>query len=155
MSYLVFYISLFAIWVIFGIISRFKPVKFDALLIGIATIGYSMGYDTILGDVMGLYHYINPAVSNLYMTISAFLLYPLLNMIYVLYLPKRSSKRIGYTLLWIIAMFVFELITVLSQTIVFTGWRPLPWSIVTYIATYAFIILFNNYIESQSRIRIY
>jgi hypothetical protein len=80
------------------------------------------------------------------MVLSGLFLYPPLNVIFSLYLPEARSKVFLYTLIWIGAMLAFEFAGVYTGTLVFTGWRAMPWSVVTYAFTYAWVILLYRYL---------
>ncbi len=149
MEYIAFYISMAAILATFAICLRLKKFRLSNAVIGIATIGYSLVYEVTLGGYFGLYHYISPKVSLLYIVIGALFIYPFLNMLYTLFLPTNKKWLLVYTLSWIAAMLLFEYITLLTRTVVFTGWRPIPWSIVTYVVTYAWIYFFYRVLERK------
>jgi hypothetical protein len=118
-------------------------------IIGIASVAFSLIVDITFGDYFGLYHYINPQASVIYMVGSAIFIYPLINIIYTLFLPESLNRLFIYTTIWIGAMLVFEYLSVYFRTIVFTGWRPFPWSLIIYIATFLWINVFYKYIEKN------
>lgn len=149
MPYIFFYVSIILVWVIFAICSYFKPVGFRSLIIGVCTIVYSLTYDILLGSYYGLYYYIEPGSSNLYIVISGVFLYPVLNILYSSFMPEKADSTAVYTLIWIGAMLVFEYLALLAKTIVFTGWRPFPWSVITYIATYLWIYVLKRYLTGN------
>ena len=122
-----------------------KGTNLPVWIIGITSIAYSMVYEIIFGDRLGLYYYITPEESTLYILLGALLIYTPLNIVYVIFLPESRKKILFYTAIWIAAMLVFEYANVLTRSVVFTGWKPIPWSIVTYAATYTWIILFYKY----------
>lgn len=147
MSYTFFYVSGILLIGIFFTSVYFKGLTLSIAIIGIASVAYSLTYEIILGDQLKLYHYIKPKVSTLYMVLAGIFIYPLLNMLYLLYLPKGTGSVIAYTVAWIIAMFLFEFASFATKTVVLTGWKPFPWSILTYIFTYSWINLFYSYLE--------
>lgn len=147
MEYIFYYISAGVVLAAFIVSVYLKSLGFSNIVIGITTVGYTLVYEIILGDQMGLYYYLDPKVSTLYMVLSALLVYPLLNIVYTLFLPRKTRDVLAYTAAWIIAMLVFEFASVAAGTIVFTGWRPFPWSIVTYLFTYTWIYFFYRYME--------
>lgn len=101
---------------------------------------YSLSYESILGEYLGLYHYISREVSIPYMVVSGVLIYPVLNLIYLAYIPKgRPVKILLYAAFWIIAMHIYEMAAIAAGTIVLTGWGVFPWSTITYIVTYAWM----------------
>lgn len=114
------------------------------LVIGIASIAYSLAYDIFFGSILRLYYYIDPAVSIQYTLIGGIFLYPVLNMIYTLSLPTGLRKLFIYTMAWIALMVGFEYASLAFKTIVFTGWRIFPWSYITYIVTYTWIYFLNR-----------
>lgn len=146
MEFIVFYISVIAVLVVFLISIYFRPLRLSNIIIGISSIAYSLIYDLTLGNRLKLYYYINPENSVLYMLISGIILYPLLNTIYTLFLPVKMKSILLYTGAWIVIMLLFEYLTWLTKTIVFTGWNPIPWSVVTYIFTYTWIFIFYRYL---------
>ncbi len=142
MAYIFFYSSIVVVYVLFFICCIFKKPLLSNIIIGLTTIGYSLINDILLGDQLKLFHYINPEISTLYMVISAALIYPLLNITYTLFLPTKGKKVLIYTSLWIAAMLLFEYLSIIAKTIVFTGWQPVPWSFVLYVVTYVWIYFF-------------
>lgn len=145
MPYMFFYASLFTIWIVFALISHTVRLNINHLLIGIATVAYSAVFDTVLGTINGLYYYVSPGESQMYIILAALLIYPFVNIIYVAFLPEKTKEAIVYTVFWIAAMLLFEYFSVITRTIVFTGWRPFPWSVIAYILTYAWVIPLYNY----------
>lgn len=137
MKYSLFYASIFIGWVVFFFsYHRWRP-GLPHIIIGLATVGYSMTYETILGVWGRLYYYLDPVNSPLYITIASVLIYPVINMLYTLFLPPK--RVLSYTLLWIMGMLLFEWFGVSQGIVVFTGWKVIPWSIVTYIVTYLWV----------------
>lgn len=136
-----FYASIAIIWIIFFICIAKRPVGFKHLIIAFTAIGYSLLYETALGEYLGLYYYINPQKSLFYIIVSAILIYPVIEVIYTLFLPARLYPAIIYTGAWILLMLAFELLSLYTGTVVLTGWRVIPWSIVTYIFTFGWINL--------------
>lgn len=149
MEYEFFYFFMFLTIISFLICIKIKSLSFGILITGIATVGYSLVYEIILGDRMQLYHYISPQMSTLYMVLGAIFIYPLLNMIYLLFLPKKISGIMLYTIVWIILMISIELLSLNTGTVVFTGWKLVPWSIVTYVATYGWILFLSKKMKSK------
>jgi len=148
MEYITFYASVIIVWIVFGISTYLRPLNFKNVVIGITTVGYSLSFDTLFGTYMGLYNYINIKESPLYIILSAIFIYPMLNMVYTMFLPDKKRAAFIYTGLWIAAMLLFEYLTLLSGTIILTGWRPMPWSIVTYVTTYLWIyFLYRNLVQ--------
>ncbi len=152
MEVLFFFISIAAAWTILGIVLRFRNLQFSHIIIGIATTAYTLVYETILGIQQGLYYYISPQTSALYIVLAAVLLYPVANIIYVLFLPEGRNAVLMYTVAWIAGMLLFEYASVMARIIVFTGWQPIPWSLVTYLITYAWVYYFYRYLTRKVRI---
>ncbi|HWR60293.1 MAG TPA: hypothetical protein VN580_01695 [Clostridia bacterium] len=139
-----FYVSVAAVWIVFLICAAKKSFTLRHILIAITAMGYSLLYETILGEYIGLYYYINKENSLLYIILSAVLLYPEIEIIYTFFLPERTYSAVMYTIAWIILMLAFELASLYTRTVVLTGWRVIPWSVVTYIFTFLWInILFR------------
>ncbi|MFZ5353789.1 MAG: hypothetical protein ACOZCL_13855 [Bacillota bacterium] len=153
MKFFFFYIPIIVIWAGVYFISRKKTIELSHIVIGITTIGYSAIYDLLLGVHMKLYYYISPDISPVYIAIAAAFIYPPLNMIYTMFLPEKKSSILIYTLTWTAFMLAFELVTVYFGTIVFRGWRVLPWSVVTYIVTYILILLLFFYLDRKTGCR--
>jgi len=80
---------------------------------------------------------------------SAILLYPSLNIMYTMFLPKDKKAVLGYTIAWMAAMMIFEYFSVMFGTVVFTGWTPFPWSVVTYVVTYLWVYLTYRYLSKR------
>ena len=149
MEYKFFYGSIVALAVLFFISIRIKRLTLPCIIIGITTIGYSLVNDIFFGSYLKLFYYISIKELPLYAVLAAIFIYPLLNIIYVLFLPKNNKKVLLYTFIWIIALLLFEYSTILTKTIVFTGWRPIPWSIVTYIVAYLWVYFFYKYLSKK------
>lgn len=149
MEYLFFYSSLIGALIALIIVARYKPLDFRSYIIGVTTIAYSLIFDIVFGSHLGLYYYLNPEDSTIYIVMSAILLYPALNIIYTHFLPREVKSALGYTTVWIVAMLIFEYLSIVLNTIVFTGWRPIPWSLVTYFATYLWVYLLYRYLSSR------
>mgnify|MGYP000978303535 CR=1 FL=1 len=142
-----FYISILTIIVALLACSNVRRLKPANMIIGIATVGFSLVFENILGTVLGLYYYIKPEFSVIYIVIASIFIYPPLNIIYTLFLPRKRNNIFVYTLLWIGAMMFFEYFSIIAGTVVLTGWKPFPWSVITYIVTYTWINLFYAYLQ--------
>ena len=153
MSYIFFYSSALVIWIVFAIVSRLVPLDIRSLIVGIGTAAYSVIFDTVWGEINGLYYYVSPRESLTYIILAAVLIYPFVNILYTLFLPNNVRSQLYYSLLWIGAMLLFEYISIKTGTIVFTGWRPIPWSIVTYIITYTWIYFLYTQSTKQFSLR--
>lgn len=149
MQFVFFYLSIAAILIVLGIVSFYKPLDFRCFVIAITTTACSLVYETILGEYYGLYYYINEKDSIIYIVLSGILLYPALNVIYVLFLPKEIKKAFVYTVFWMATMIIFEYVSLLTKTIVFTGWKPMPWSLITYIGTYLWVYTLYKFMERK------
>ena len=147
MEHTFFWISAAVSVLLLAITALLKGTNLPIWITGIATIAYSMVYDITFGDRLGLYYYITPEESTLYILLGALFIYTPLNIVYVVFLPESLRKILIYTAIWIAAMILFEYANLLTRSIVFTGWRPIPWSIVTYAVTYTWIILFYKYLQ--------
>jgi hypothetical protein len=111
--------------------------------------GYSLLYETSLGEYAGLYYYVDKADSLFYIIISAVLLYPVIEVIYTMFLPEKIKPAIIYTVLWTVLLLGYELLSLYTRTIVFTGWQIVPWSIVTYILTFTWINLLFRHLKKK------
>lgn len=136
-----FYISAAAIWLIFLICAVKRKLTLKHILIAITAMGYSLLYETILGEYIGLYYYINKENSLLYIVLSAVLIYPEIEVIYTLFLPENAYAAVPYTIVWTVLMLAFELASFYTRTVVLTGWKVFPWSIITYLFTFLWINL--------------
>lgn len=150
MSILFFYISILLIWILFFVIIRYRPLKIGSIVVGIASALYSMVFEIYLGEYLNLYYYVTPENSVLYILTSALFIYPLLNIIYTLFLPESPKSILVYTSIWIVSMLIFEYISILTGTVVFTGWNPIPWSILTYVLTYTLVYILFRYINNKA-----
>lgn len=137
------------IWIAFIIVGYFKGINLADIVIGIATVAYSVSFDCLFGTQLGLYHYILPSISISYAIAAAFLIYSILNIIYTIFLPKKLLNILSYTLVWILGMLIFETLSFITHTIVLTGWRVIPWSIVTYVVAYTWIYTLYNYLARK------
>jgi len=143
------YFSILFIWVLLLISIYFRPLKLSVIIIGITTIAYSILFDIFFGEISGLYYYINKDTSLFYLVISAVLLYAPLNIVYTLFLPRRRKTILLYTGAWIAVMHIFEYASLRAGTVVFTGWKAIPWSFMTYVFTYSWIYFFYNYLSER------
>lgn len=144
-----FYGSIAAIWIVFFICAFKRPISFKHIMIAITSMGYSLLYETFLGEYSKLYYYINKEYSLLYIIISAVLIYPVIEVIYTLFLPEKLYPAVLYTSVWIVLMLAFELLSFYTRTVVLTGWRVIPWSIITYIFTFIWINLLFRYLKKR------
>jgi hypothetical protein len=149
LEYSFYYISLIVILIIFLVCTKFRKVTLSNIIIGLVTIGYSLISDIITGDRLKLFHYISPRVSTLYMIISAVFLYSLLNILYTMFLPRTNLSALLYTAIWVIGLLIFEGLSVKTGTVVFTGWRMFPWSVMLYLVTYLWIYYFYRYLKRR------
>jgi hypothetical protein len=60
----------------------------------------------------------------------------------VLFLPDKGKKFIIYTALWIIGLIIFEYLSLIQNIVIFTGWKPIPWSLAVYAFTYLWINIY-------------
>jgi hypothetical protein len=111
--------------------------------------GYSLLYETVFGELMKLYHYITPEKSLKYIILSALLIYPIIEVIYTLFLPEKPKAALIYTTAWTVFMLAFEVASFYTGTVVLTGWRVIPWSIVTYAVTFGWINLLFRYMKKR------
>lgn len=149
MAYVFFYLSAAVLLIIFLICCKFNKPKLPNIIIGLTTVGYSLIFDILFGDQLKLFYYINLQVSTSYMILSAVLIYSFLNVVYTMFLPKNNTNVLVYTSGWIIALLFFEYASLLTKTIVFTGWKPFPWSIVIYIVEYIWIYFFYRFLTKK------
>lgn len=145
MQYIYFYASIALVLILFSISAFFRPLGFRHYVIWITSISYSLIYEITFGALLKLYYYIEPQGSILYILISSIFLYPILNLLYIIYLPKTPKSVILYSVFWIIGLLLFELLSIKTRTIVLTGWAIMPWSILTYAFTLLLLYLLNNY----------
>lgn len=152
MEYTFFYISTSSILLLLVITACLRRITPAAIITGLVSVGYSTVFDITFGDRLGLYYYISPSKSTLYLTLSAIFIYASANIIYLTFLPERPGRILGYTILWIIGMLLFEYISLMTGTIVFTGWSMLPWSVIAYMATYLWLVLLYRYLGRRMRV---
>ena len=145
-----FYGSIAAVWIVFSLCALKKAITFKHIMVAIAAMGYSLLYETTLGEYFGLYHYINRSNSLFYIIVSAVFIYPVIEVIYTMFLPKKANSAIIYTVIWIVIMLIFELLSIYTRTVVLTGWRVVPWSIVTYIFTFGWINLLFRFLKRRA-----
>ena len=141
MAVMFFYISIAAVWAALLAFSIKRPPSMGHLMVAISAIGYSLFFEAFLGEYKGLYYYIYKENSLFYILVAAVLLYPVIDVIYTFFLPERAYPAILYTTAWIACMLVFEFASLYTRTVVLTGWKVFPWSIITYIVTFAWINL--------------
>lgn len=127
----------------------FKRITSAAVVTALVYVGYSLVFEIILGDRAGLYYYINPSESTLYMILSVILIYIPLNLVYFAFLPEKSGSIVIYTIFWIAGMLLFEYVSLAADIVIFTGWRMFPWSVLTYVATYLMLNLLYRYLDRR------
>ncbi|MGE5677255.1 MAG: hypothetical protein ACM3ZR_04275 [Pseudomonadota bacterium] len=145
MAVIFFYVSIAAAWAALLALSIKRPPSLRHLLVAIAAIGYSLLFETSLGEYAGLYYYIDKENSLFFIILAAVLLYPVIDVVYTFFLPERAYPAIIYTTAWTACLLVFEFASFYTRTVVLTGWKVFPWSIITYIITFAWInLLFRS-----------
>lgn len=149
MATVFFYSSMAVVWVLFIICVLKKPLSFKHIIIAIAAIGYSILFETYLGEYAGLYYYINKPDSLFYIILSAVFLYCIIDVIYTIFLPEKAGPALFYTLVWIVLMLAFEFLSLYMRTVVLTGWKVFPWSIFTYIITFSWINLLYRHLKKR------
>lgn len=155
MNYLFFYISIASLWLLLLTGKKLKPVKKAGIIIAIVTFIISLAYDITFGEILGLYHYISPSISLLYIILAGIFIYPPANIIYTMFLPENPNSACVYSILWIAAMLIFEYASITAGTVVFTGWNAFPWSPVTYVGTYIWVnLLYRYYSNINEKVRI-
>jgi len=147
MKYILFYAIVAVILAAFIAVLIFKRPDLRHYVIVVSSIAYAFAFDVIFGLWAKLYYYLDYSNNALYIALSAIFLYTALNMVYVIFLPKKKVAL--YTIVWIAAMLAFEYFTVITEIIVFTGWKPIPWSPLTYIVTYIWIYYFYRYLSRR------
>jgi hypothetical protein len=150
MKYLLFYASVAVVWLALPYIVRRKRIEAAHIITVILSSVYSLSFDSILGEHLKMYHYISSGISIPYMVIAGVFLYPLLNLFYLIFIPEGGYKKIlPYIAVWIFLMLVYEAASVAAGTVVFTGWKLLPWSVVIYIFTYSWMTLLYFYLQKR------
>lgn len=144
MNYMVFYFTLLLIWVVFLFLARRKPIRKEYIAVAIISMVYSLAFDIVFGEQLHLYYYISQVRSSMYILISGILLYPILHIIFLMYLPS-PNRIVIYTAVWVVAMIALEVVALKAETIVFTGWKVFPWSFFIDILTYFWIITLYRY----------
>jgi hypothetical protein len=147
MEYIFFYVSMFIAIILFFFCTHFKKPSLPIIIIGLTSIGYSFISDLTIGDRLKLFYYITPQKFTLYIILAGVFIYPFCNMIYTMFLPER--KPLIYTIFWIIGMLLFEYLSVIAKTVVFTGWKMFPWSIILYMVSYLWIYSFYKYLLNK------
>lgn len=151
MEYTFFWVFAVVSILLLGSTAIFKGINPAVWIIGIASIAYSLVYEIIFGERLDLYYYITPRESTLFILLGALFIYTPLNIIYTVFLPEKPKKILIYTVIWTAAMVILEFASLYTRSIVLTGWKPIPWSIVTYAFTYLWIVLFYKYLQRFPR----
>lgn len=144
-----YYGVLLVVWIVFLFAIRVRPLKLRHLFLWISYSLYTLSLEIILGIFLHLYYYSSQEESLFYVLISSLLLYPVMVVLYSLYLPPK--KVLWYTVGWILVLQVLEVITINTGTIVLTGWKIIPWSPVTYSITYLFVYLLDGFLKKNIR----
>lgn len=143
------YGSIAGVWIVFFICRSVKPVTFKSIMVFITGIGYSLLFETTLGEYLDLYYYVNPSDSLFYIILTAVFLYPVIEVTYTLFLPEKAYPALIYTAAWLVLMLIFELASIYTKSIILTGWRVMPWSIITYLVTFGWINLLFRYLKKR------
>lgn len=151
MAKLFFYVSILALMAVFFITIRKKQFRVRHMFLMITYSLYNLVFELIFGEIFELYYYINKAHSLIYIIIAAIFLYPVIAVLYILYLPA-GSKVLLFTSGCIILTLIFEIMSLCAGTIVLTGWKVIPWSVVTYIVSFGLIYMFNRYMLRLSEL---
>lgn len=146
MGKLIFYGSIFVFLIAFLLVIGKKQFKLNHLFLMISYSLYNLIFETVFGEVLGLYYYIDKKYSLIYIILAAVFVYPVIAALYVFFLTK-GTKVLWYTLTWVIFLLFIETITLYTKTIILTGWRVIPWSVLTYMVSFWLIYLFNYYIK--------
>ena len=149
MPYLFFTLSIAFILIVFLACLRYRPLTIGSIFIGMASAVYSLTFDILMEDFWELYYYIDPDRSALFMIFGALFIYTPLNIIYTLFLPEGFKKIFIYTCLWTAALYMFEMASLATGSLVFTGWKPIPWSVLVYAFTYLWIIAVYKYFKRR------
>jgi hypothetical protein len=149
MEYTFFNISAAFMPLLLLVASCIRKIKPAAVITGAMSVGYSMLFDISFGDRLGLYYYISPSKSTLYMVLSAVLIYLAANIVFLAFLPENPGRLVFYTSMWVAGMLLLEYACLVTRTIVFTGWDMFPWSIAAYVVTYVWLILFYRYLDRR------
>jgi hypothetical protein len=147
MEYIFFYVSMFLTIMLFFICTYFKKPSLPSIIIGLTSIGYSFISDLTFGDRLKLFYYITPQKSTLYIILAGVFIYSFYNIIYTMFLPE--SNPLIYTIFWIIGMLMLEYLSLIARTVVFTGWKMFPWSIILYMVSYLWIYSFYKYLLNK------
>jgi len=140
-----FYGLIVATMAIFVIVSGKKQFNMRHVFLMISYSLYNLVFELIFGEILDMYYYIDKAHSLIYIIIASVFLYPLLAVLYIFFLPGKA-KNIWYTAGSIILMLILELVSLQAGTIVLTGWRVIPWSVVTYIVSFYMLNIYNNFL---------
>lgn len=143
MDRIFFYGIIIISWIVFLLVIRERRLKMRYLFLWAAYSLFSLTYEVLFGEILNLYYYISPEKSLLYILLASYFLYPLIAVVYAIYLPE-IKRSLLYTCGWIVFVLLLELGSIYTKTIVLTGWRIIPWSIITYVLTFWLIKLFDN-----------
>lgn len=145
MNQLFFYGSIGVLLVIFLAALGKKQFSMRHFILMMGYSLYNLIFELIFGEILDLYYYIDKEVSLIYIILAAIFLYPLIAVLYILFLPA-GKKKLWYTTCFITGVFILELISLRTGTILLTGWKVIPWSIVTYIVSLGLINCFNRFL---------
>lgn len=143
MNRLFFYGSITVLLAVFFTCVRRKRLGIRHMIIMMGYSLYNLIFELVFGEIFDLYYYMEKACSLVYIIVASVFLYPLIAVLYVLYLPTGTGI-FSYTLYFITGVLLLELIALYTRTIVFTGWKVIPWSVVTYIISFGLIYAFNR-----------
>lgn len=143
MNRLFFYGSITVLLAVFFTCVRRKRLGIRHMIIMMGYSLYNLIFELVFGEIFDLYYYMEKACSLVYIIVASVFLYPLIAVLYVLYLPTGTGI-FSYTLYFITGVLLLELIALYTRAIVFTGWKVIPWSVVTYIISFGLIYAFNR-----------
>jgi len=142
-----FYGNIIVFWILIILTFRKKGLRLRNIFLWVFYSLYSLTYEVFFGEIFHLYYYISYSQSIAYILIASYFLYPPAALIYAIYMPDKGM-RVVYTCVWIVLLLALELASIYTKTIVLTGWRIIPWSIITYIASYTLIFLIDKYLKN-------
>lgn len=142
-----YYGSILITWIVLFFALKKRTFKLRHLFLWITYSLYSLTYEMLFGVILHLYYYITPETSAAYIIVASLLLYPVMIILYSLFLPRK--KVLWYTMGWILLFQMLELLSIYTRTVVLIGWEIIPWSPVTYLLTYLFVYWFDGILQKK------
>jgi hypothetical protein len=142
--------NIIVFWVI-----RKKGFRLKEFIIGLTVLGVSGILDNIFSDYYKLYYYIHYKHTIIYSKLLDIFLFPAMGVLFILLMPNpvKLKNSIRYCIIWIVSLFIFEILIIPLKIVQYTGWRIFPHSLIFYTVTipiaYFYTLILSNYFKNH------